>query len=490
MKQFNELGIREDILKKIHFDEPSEIQERTIPEILQGRDVIGGSATGSGKTLAFAVGILQHTTPRKGIQALVLTPTRELAQQVAGVIEQFSTGHKVVTIYGGVGINPQIHKLRTADVVVGTPGRTLDHLRQGTVNFSKVEVLVLDEADQMLDMGFIDDVNKIISQCKQKRQTLLYTATLAPEIERITKKYMVDPVKVLAQDRVDPTKLTQVYYDVKQNMKFSLLVHLLKSEKRDLVMVFCNSRRSVDFVAKNLKNNGLQATSIHGGLTQKQRDDVLDRFHQHKVFVMVCTDVAARGLDIPAVSHVYNYESPREPNQYLHRIGRTARAGADGIAINLVADGDHEAFSRVLYHTGVKVRKMERPHVEMVNVERASRRNDMDRGRARRGPSDYQSSRGGRGRSSNSSPRSYGASRARGRSSGGRGRSSDSGEGRSYGGSQSGGRGRSSGGRGYSASSGGRNSGGRGRSSGGRGSSGGRSSGSRGGRNVRTSGAF
>ncbi len=360
MNKFKELGICDDILKSIEkqrFTEPTEIQEKSIPAVLEGKDVVAGSATGSGKTLAFGVGIIQNTERKGGIQALVLAPTRELAQQITDALRDFSHHKKlkIVEVYGGVSINPQMDDLRHADIVVGTPGRILDHMDRGTIDFSRVKTFVLDEADLMVDMGFIDDVRKIMSACPPERQSLMFSATITPDIDYIIKKYMNDPVRVSAENAVDPTKLKQIYYDVRDNAKFSLLVHLLQSEQEGLVMVFCNTRQNTDFVAANLKANKIQAQAIHGGLTQAKRGQIMTNFHKQKVYVLVATNVAARGLDIKGVSHVYNYDIPKESKEYIHRIGRTARAGKEGMAISVLSPRDHENFDRVLRDTDINV---------------------------------------------------------------------------------------------------------------------------------------
>ena len=375
MNEFRKLGIIEPILKVIGeegFEKPSEIQEKAIPQVINGKDVLAGSATGSGKTLAFGAGILQNTERGKGIQSLVLTPTRELAEQVSKALKKFSKYKplNIVVIYGGVAINPQMNQLETADIVVGTPGRMLDHLQRKTIDLKNVTALVLDEADIMFDMGFIDDVEKIMSQCAKKRQTMLFSATITGYVDHIIKKHMNNPVKLTVDSYVDPSLLEQVYYDVPNNLKFSLLVHLLKHEREGLVMVFCNSRQNVDFVAKNLKTNGIDATAIHGGYSQAKRSQTMDKFHSQKAEVLVCTDVAARGLDIKDVSHVYNYDIPKDSKQYIHRIGRTARAGKKGKAVNILADRDHDNFSRVLREFDVDIEKTQMPKVERVLIKR------------------------------------------------------------------------------------------------------------------------
>ena len=373
MEKFRKLGLSQemiDLVKKAGFTEPSEIQEKAIPAILEGKDVIGGSATGSGKTFAFGAPIIDKMDRGNGVQALILTPTRELAEQITKVLFSFSE-HKeleVVPVYGGVGIVPQIRRLQTADMVVGTPGRILDHLERRTINLSKVKILVLDEADRMFDMGFIRDVEKIIKHCPQERQTLMFSATINQDIDHIVKRHMKEPVEVSVDSYVDASLLKQIYYDVPRDMKFSLLVHLLKNEKTGLVMVFCNTRHNTDFVADNLNNSGIDATAIHGGLSQDKRSRIMEKFHSGRVYVLVCTDVAARGLDIKNVSHVYNYDSPKTSGEYVHRIGRTARAGKEGIAISLVADRDYENFRRVLEDDSIKPEPVEVPEIERVSI--------------------------------------------------------------------------------------------------------------------------
>ncbi|RLG14338.1 MAG: ATP-dependent helicase [Candidatus Nanohalarchaeota archaeon] len=375
MEKFIKLGITEPVLKVIEdekFEKPTDIQEKAIPVVLEGKDIIAASATGSGKTLAFAVGILKTTEKKKGIQTLILTPTRELAEQVSEAIRMFSKylPLKIVVVYGGVSINPQIDKLRSADIVVGTPGRILDHMARGTINFSKIKTFVLDEADRMLDMGFIDDVEKIMRQCPDYRQTLLFSATMPPRITELSKKYMKSPVKVSAEEYVDTKKLTQVFYEVEDELKFSLLVHLLRNEKKGLVMIFCNSRRNVDFVADNLKFSGIEASAMHGGFTQEKRSKTMKHFTSQRVYALVCTDVAARGLDIPGVTHVYNYDIPSDSKEYIHRIGRTARAGKDGKAINILANRDFVNFRRVLRNNDVDVKREQMPFIEKVKLKK------------------------------------------------------------------------------------------------------------------------
>jgi len=377
--KFKDLKLSKDLSEAIAsmgYEEATLIQEKSMPPIIAGKDVMGESATGSGKTLAFGAGVIERVHPSHGLQALILTPTRELAEQVKNSIKDLSKKKKlkIITIYGGVSINPQISDLRRADVVVATPGRFLDHVERRTVDTSKVKLLVLDEADRMLDMGFIDDVERIIKGCPKQRQTLFFSATLATEIKRLANRYMKDPVEIHATKQVDPSKLKQVFYDVSKNQKLSLMTHLLLKENSGLTIVFCNTRRNVDFATKNLKANKVDAIAIHGGLTQNRRTKTIELFNNAKVGVLVCTDVAARGLHIDNVSHVYNYDIPKDPKDYVHRIGRTARAGEAGMVVNFLSDADYDNFSRILreYPT-FKIDKKNVPELQRIVVQKIER---------------------------------------------------------------------------------------------------------------------
>ena len=429
MKTFRELGLSREfvsVLEKDKITTPSEIQEKTIPLVLAGRDVIGGSATGSGKTIVFASGIIENLEKNGNVQALILTPTRELAEQVANTISKLSRYKKlnVLPIYGGVDIRNQIRLLKNTDIVVGTPGRILDHLSRETLNLAGVKFLVLDEGDRMFDMGFQFDVEKILKKCPKKRQTMLFSATISLEMDHLTEKYTQKPVEISVESHVDASKLKQVFYDIPDGLKFSLFVHLLKEENVKLVMVFCSTRRNVDFVTNNLRNLNINAKAIHGGLNQGKRHKVLEEFNEKGgVNVLVCTDVAARGLDIKNVSHVYNYDLPKASGEYIHRIGRTARAGKEGIAVNILCSRDYDNFSNILMDEKLKIDKAVVPHFERVRiiVDSPNRQN-------------YGSSRGGsfnRGRNNGSrinSGRRYGGGK-REEKNYGRGRLSNSREG-------------------------------------------------------------
>jgi superfamily II DNA/RNA helicase len=366
-------------LTKRGITEPTLIQKRSIPHILKRKDVIGESATGSGKTIAFGCGVVENVKPGQGLQAIVLTPTRELAEQVKTALGKLTRNLKIISVYGGVAINPQIEGLRRAEVMVATPGRTLDHLERGTIDMSKIRLVVLDEADRMLDMGFIDDVEQIIRSCPRKRQTLFFSATISPRIQELARKHMFQPIKVTATAMVDPKKLTQVYYDVPRNQKLSLLVYLFNAKPSGLIMIFCNTRRTVEFVAKNLKANKIDAIAIHGGMTQNKRTKTIELFNNAKVSVLVCTDVAARGLHIDNVSHVYNYEIPADATDYVHRIGRTARAGQRGDVVNMLCDFDYENFSRIqTTHRDYNIVKVDTPNTPRIVAIKAS----IDRSRS------------------------------------------------------------------------------------------------------------
>ncbi len=362
-------------VQELGFLEFTEIQKRTIPLIQQGKDVIAQSHTGSGKTAAFGLPIIEKTINGKGLQVLILVPTRELCEQVNSEMHKFAK-HKrmnIIPVYGGVSINPQIDKLRSADIMVGTPGRTLDHIQRKTIQLNKVNVLVLDEADKMFEMGFIDDVKKIISYLKQERQTLLFSATISSQVHNIVKNHMKNPILIKLTSYIDGKKLVQYYYDVPGRDKFSLLFHLLKNESPGLTIIFCATRRMVDVLSKNLYKQGFNLEKLHGGMSQNRRKEAIDNFYNNKTDILVASDVAARGLDIKNVSHIINYDIPKTSNEYIHRIGRTARAGNEGKVISLLSESDYDNFRKVLEDRSLTVVKLELPEykkVEMVRVER------------------------------------------------------------------------------------------------------------------------
>jgi ATP-dependent RNA helicase DeaD len=367
-----QLNIHAKLLTKLQeqeFKELTLIQEKCIPEIIQDKDVVGQAETGSGKTLAFCLPILNKITPGRGLQALVLTPTRELCIQVTDVFRDFgkALGIRTTSVYGGVSIGPQIRDIRISEIVIGTPGRMLDHLRRGTIDLRNIRVLVLDETDKMFEMGFIDDVEDIIRQIPQQRQLLMFSATISEDVHRLARKHLKNPVIIKTQSFVDHSKLKQVYYDIyEQNQKFSLLVHLLNSNTDGLSIVFCGTRRESDAVSKNLARQGIRASAIHGGMRQQKRSSSLDALKTQKTKVLVATDVAARGLDIKNVTHIYNYDVPKTPTEYVHRIGRTARAGAKGKAVTLLTERDHDNFRRVQRNDDFQIERADIPDFRKV----------------------------------------------------------------------------------------------------------------------------
>lgn len=341
---------------------PTGIQTKAIPPILEGKDVIGTSKTGSGKTAAFAIPMLERLSPERVIQYLVICPTRELAVQIANEVKKFGKylPVHVATVYGGASINVQIDELKRANIVIGTPGRLLDHLGRRTINLRHIRCLVLDEADKMVEMGFIEDVTKIVSQMPHNRQILLFGATISEEIDGLKKKYMNNPEIVRDREHVEEDMLEQYYYDIPYPEKFSLLVHLLNKPEMTKVIIFCSARSTVEFVAKNLRKQKFELEMIHGKLSQSRRLRVIDDFNKNRLHILVASSVAARGLDIKEISHVVNYDLSKDPQEYVHRVGRTARAGEKGKAITLLSARDHDVFRTILMRYPVNVQLLPR----------------------------------------------------------------------------------------------------------------------------------
>ncbi len=364
-----------DTITRLGFEDLTYIQEMAVPKILKGHDVVGQAETGSGKTIAFAMPIIEKITPGRGLQVLVLTPTRELCVQVTDVFRDLGkpNGLSAISVYGGVGIEPQIKNIQKAEVVVGTPGRILDHMSRNTIKFHNVKFLVLDETDRMLDMGFIDDVERIIRETPKNRQSLMFSATISFEIEDIMKRHLRDPLIIRTKSQVDAKNLKQFYFDIYyQKDKFPLLVHLLKNSTSGLAIVFCATKDETGIVAMNLRKQGINAMEIHGGMTQNKREESLSMLKNEEIDVLVATDVAARGLDIKNVSHVYNYDVPNTAKEYIHRIGRTARAGEDGDAITLLTNRDHDSFRRINNEEDLNIQRAEMPRFNMVPFIRPS----------------------------------------------------------------------------------------------------------------------
>ncbi|MDP2749551.1 MAG: DEAD/DEAH box helicase [Nanoarchaeota archaeon] len=362
----------EKAIMDLGFSEFTEIQEQCIPLIQQGKDIIGLSHTGSGKTAAFGFPALEKVIPGKRLQMLVVVPTRELCVQVAKEFRKFTKYRKtfIVEVYGGVSINPQMDDLVRADVVVGTPGRLLDHLSRQTIDLSHIKILVLDEADKMFEMGFIDDIKRIISRIPKNSQKLFFGATMPTAIMSIAKSYMNNPEKVKMQVYVDKSKLIQHYYNVDRHNKFSLMVHTIKTESKGLTIVFCATRRVVDIVNDNLTMQRIRSQAMHGGITQSKRKQIMDLFHAGQLDVLVASDVAARGLDIKNVNLIINYDLPKTSQEYVHRIGRTARAGNEGKVISLLSSEDHDNFRHVLEDRSLLIQKIPLPRFENIRFVR------------------------------------------------------------------------------------------------------------------------
>jgi len=352
---FADLGLSPELLRAVRdagFSAPMPVQARVIPIVLSGRDVIVQAQTGTGKTAAFALPILQQCHPLEhGVQALVLTPTRELALQVTAVFQQLGryTGARVVPVYGGQPIERQLRALRDgADIVVGTPGRIIDHLRRETLQLEDVRMVILDEADEMLNMGFIEDVEWILDQTPATRQTGLFSATIPERVAQLAHRYLHDPVRVtIAPEHITVPHIRQIVYEVPESAKLAALQRVLAFEQPTSAIIFCRTKSGADTLAQALQARGEDAEAIHGDLTQAQRDRVMARFRAGKAVLLVATDLAARGLDIPQVTHVINYDIPQDPESYVHRIGRTGRAGAPGTAITLVTPRERRMIREI-----------------------------------------------------------------------------------------------------------------------------------------------
>ncbi|NUP97361.1 MAG: DEAD/DEAH box helicase, partial [Planctomycetaceae bacterium] len=356
MTSFASLGLIQPLLRTLTdegYVEPTPIQLQSIPLLLEGRDLLGCAKTGTGKTAAFALPILQYlaTEKRRALPrsplVLAVVPTRELAAQVAQSFETYGAklDLRVAVIFGGVGQGSQVAALsRGVDILVATPGRLLDLKNQGNLRLDRVEILVLDEADQMLDMGFIPDVRRILAAVPKDRQTLLFSATMPPVIAKLAEGILVDPAKVTITPPASTVELIeQSVYFVSRAAKPGLIAKLLSRPEVERALVFTRTKRGADRVSKRLVQDGIAAQAIHGNKSQGQRERTLDSFREGRTRVLVATDIAARGIDIEGLSHVFNYEIPNVPEQYVHRIGRTGRAGATGIAISL-CDGEERAY--------------------------------------------------------------------------------------------------------------------------------------------------
>ncbi|UCC58566.1 MAG: DEAD/DEAH box helicase [Candidatus Bathyarchaeum sp.] len=367
IENFEDLPLTPEVMKGIEelgFCNLFPIQAQAIIPLLEGKDVIGQAQTGTGKTAAFGIPMVERVNPKiKRVQGLVLAPTRELAIQVAERIRRFSRYSmlNILPVYGGETIQKQIRELkRGVHIVVGTPGRVIDHLRRGTLNLASTKIVVLDEADRMLDMGFIDDINYILSRVPADRQLSLFSATIDQSVMNVCHRYMKKPEKILvSKDEIALTQLNQYYMVINPRNKLEYLLDILKHNNMGKAIIFCNTRRGTDWLAHKLSRYGYDAKPLHGGFTQAQRERVSNSFRNGKLKLLIATDVAARGLDIQGITHIINYDIPLDALVYFHRIGRTARMGGEGTAITLVGYGEIAELSKIKTLTKTNIEEME-----------------------------------------------------------------------------------------------------------------------------------
>ena len=367
IKHFEDLQLSLKIMKGIEelgFNNLFPIQAEAIIPMLEGKDVIGQAKTGTGKTAAFGIPIIERLDPTvRNVQALILDPTRELAKQVAEHISRLGkyTSFKALPIYGGESIQTQIAALRKGvQIVVGTPGRIIDHLKRGTLSLASLKIVVLDEADRMLDMGFIDDIEYILSNTPKTRQTALFSATIDQTVLNVCNRFMKNPEKILvSKDEIAPLQIDQHYIVVNPANKFRILCNILDENHIDRAIIFCRTRKYTSILADKLRKNGYDAKPLHAGFTQSQRNAVVNSFRKGKLKLLIATDIAARGLDIQGITHIINFDVPLDALVYFHRIGRTARVGNDGTAITLVGYGEITQFNKIKDLTKTSIEELE-----------------------------------------------------------------------------------------------------------------------------------
>jgi ATP-dependent RNA helicase DeaD len=380
--RFQELGLAPEIqqaLDELGFEEPTPIQEQAIPELLAGHDVIGQAQTGTGKTAAFGLPLLQYVDPANDeVQAIVLTPTRELCIQVTQAIRAYAEhlDVEIVAVFGGAPIRSQQAQLRAgAQVVVATVGRMMDLMSRRSLVLTAARYVVLDEADEMLDLGFIEDVERILRMCPSGRQTALFSATMPPPVQRLAESYMYDPATI----RITPKKLTvdaiqQAFVEVPGRRKTERLIELLRAEEPEQAIIFCRTKIGASRLDKALREKGLDVKALHGDMSQGSRDGVMIAFKDHRVKLLVATDIAARGLDIEHVTHVINYDVPASSEVYVHRIGRTGRVGRTGRAITLVTPDEREEIDRIERDVKTSIGEWETPEERLEHAPRPRRR--------------------------------------------------------------------------------------------------------------------
>lgn len=368
---FADLGIEIPILRALHavgYKDPSPIQRELIPLVLSGRDVLGQARTGTGKTASFGLPILQKIDPSQPLQAVILTPTRELAVQVLGELKRLAKFLEVhcVPVYGGTRMAQQIHQLgKKPHLIVGTPGRVMDMLDRGVLNFDSVRFVVLDEVDRMLDIGFRDDIRKILGRIKHAHQTVFVSATLEAEVVKLSKTYMNDPVELnVSRDQITVDLITQQYIVVQQWDKYRLLRKIMEHEKPTLVIIFTRTKHGARKLAQRLHADGIEAREIHGDLVQQKRERIMERFRKHHIPILVATDLAARGIDVHGITHIINFDMPDDIEIYVHRIGRTARMGATGKAISLVTPEQGGMLTDVEMLINKQIEKLDVPGFE------------------------------------------------------------------------------------------------------------------------------
>jgi ATP-dependent RNA helicase DeaD len=372
---FNDFKVSKNIkkaVKEIGFEEPTPIQSLTIPKILKGKDIIGQAQTGTGKTVAFGIPLLEKIAIEDNSpQAIVICPTRELSIQVAeelGKLSSFMKKLNILPVYGGQPIGRQIRVLKKGvHIIIGTPGRLLDHIKRKTLDLSGIDMVVLDEADEMLDMGFRDDIEKILKNTPKSRQTLLFSATIPKTIKSLANRYQKSPEHLrIAQHLMTVPEIEQFYFEAKSKMKLETLSRLMDIYDINLALVFCNTKRMVDRLVRDLKSRGYSVDGIHGDMSQKQRDIVMNKFRKGKIEILVATDVAARGIDVPDVEAVFNYDVPNDNEYYVHRIGRTGRAGKTGYAFTFVAGKEIYKLRDIQRYTKSKIKQQKIPSLDEI----------------------------------------------------------------------------------------------------------------------------
>ena len=384
LEEFRELGLTDksiEALKSKGFEEPTEIQRRAIPLLLkEGTEIVGQAQTGTGKTAAFALPILETVKENGKVQALILVPTRELASQVSEEMSSLKGERRleIAPIYGGASMSQQLRKLkRGVEIVVGTPGRILDHISRSSLNLSELEFLVLDEADEMLDMGFIDDIEAVLRAVPEKRRMLLFSATMPPAIMKLASSFMKNP-EIIRTQKQDTAALStdQIYYEVRESDKLEALTRIIDRESDFYGVVFCRTKLQCDEIGQKLHDRGYDAAALHGDLSQREREAILHKMKEHQISILVATDVAARGLDIQDLTHVINYSIPQDPEIYIHRVGRTGRAGKNGTAITFITPSEARKFAYIRKAARTDIRKEEVPAAEEIIEKKKERIKD------------------------------------------------------------------------------------------------------------------